>query len=265
MSESRSPQGTVVAGCDGTDAGRDALALATLLARETSSRVVSSRASGAAELRHVVEDEHADLLVLGSSARSRALTGSVAKRLLHSGPCPIALAPAGYAERDADRIRVVMVAFNGSPEAHAAVDVAEQLALRAGATIRLVGVSELGNAGFAASDVPSATNGEFGHRLLRDRLLEVREALAPELRADARMLAGDAARRILDEAELGVDVVVMGSRGFGVVMRALLGSVSGTVARQAPCPVVVVPWPARDEHADALAEPADALDPVASA
>ena len=33
----------------------------------------------------------------------------------------------------------------------------------------------------------------------------------------------------------------MGSRGYGAVRRALLGSVSAPLVRSAPCPVLVVP------------------------
>ena len=40
--------------------------------------------------------------------------------------------------------------------------------------------------------------------------------------------------------ELGVDLIVMGSRGLGGVRRALMGSVSDSVVRHAHCPVLVV-------------------------
>ena len=40
--------------------------------------------------------------------------------------------------------------------------------------------------------------------------------------------------------ELGVDLIVMGSRGLGGVRRALVGSVSDSVVRHAHCPVLVV-------------------------
>jgi nucleotide-binding universal stress UspA family protein len=40
--------------------------------------------------------------------------------------------------------------------------------------------------------------------------------------------------------EIGAGVIVVGSRGRGRLRRALTGSVSGSVARHAPCPVLVV-------------------------
>ena len=40
--------------------------------------------------------------------------------------------------------------------------------------------------------------------------------------------------------ELGVGLIVMGSRGLGGVRRALMGSVSDSVVRHAHCPVFVV-------------------------
>ena len=56
----------------------------------------------------------------------------------------------------------------------------------------------------------------------------------------------------------GADLVVMATHGYGAVKRALLGGTAQAVARQAPCPVLLVPpamW--RDEVA-AAAPPVDA-------
>jgi nucleotide-binding universal stress UspA family protein len=41
-------------------------------------------------------------------------------------------------------------------------------------------------------------------------------------------------------AEIGASVIVVGSRGRGGIKRALLGSVSDHLVRNAPCPVLVV-------------------------
>ena len=40
--------------------------------------------------------------------------------------------------------------------------------------------------------------------------------------------------------ELGADLVVLGSRGLGGIRRALMGSVSDSVVRNAHCSVLVV-------------------------
>jgi Universal stress protein family len=46
--------------------------------------------------------------------------------------------------------------------------------------------------------------------------------------------------------ELEVDLIVVGARGRNVIARALMGSVSDSVVRQARCPVVV----ARSQETD---------------
>ena len=40
--------------------------------------------------------------------------------------------------------------------------------------------------------------------------------------------------------ELGVGLIVMGSRGLGGIRRAVMGSVSDSVVRHAHCPVLIV-------------------------
>jgi len=67
--------------------------------------------------------------------------------------------------------------------------------------------------------------------------------LEPELRALPVIEKGDPVQKLLDAAEMGVDLLVLGSRGFGPMLRLLIGSVSSRVIRGAPCPVLVVPRP----------------------
>lgn len=70
---------------------------------------------------------------------------------------------------------------------------------------------------------------------------------AQPLFEEARERLGDleVETRAFGEAA-GADLLVAGSRGYGPVLRVLLGSVSTHLAHHAPCPVLVVPRPGAD-------------------
>ena len=77
-----------------------------------------------------------------------------------------------------------------------------------------------------------------------DKILnEALESVDPKLGAEKRQLDGSPAEVITRECEDGVDLLVLGSRGYGPVTRVLVGSVSRRAAQEAPCPVLVVPRP----------------------
>ncbi|MGZ5314181.1 MAG: universal stress protein, partial [Solirubrobacterales bacterium] len=58
--------------------------------------------------------------------------------------------------------------------------------------------------------------------------------------AEAVLKEGDPAATLSEQgAEL--DLIVIGSRGYGPVRAALLGAVSAQLVRTAPCPVLVTP------------------------
>jgi nucleotide-binding universal stress UspA family protein len=58
--------------------------------------------------------------------------------------------------------------------------------------------------------------------------------------AEPVVLHGDPGRALCDlAAEVNADAIVMGSRGRGGIKRALLGSVSDHVVRNAPCTVII--------------------------
>jgi len=61
---------------------------------------------------------------------------------------------------------------------------------------------------------------------------------------ETRVLVGDAGPAICAFAnEVGASAIVMGTRGRGGIKRALLGSVSDHVVRNAACPVVITARP----------------------
>jgi len=62
--------------------------------------------------------------------------------------------------------------------------------------------------------------------------------------AQSLLVKGDAATLILEKAEnLGIDIIVLGSHGHGLLHKAIVGSVSEAVIRNALCNVLVVPPP----------------------
>jgi nucleotide-binding universal stress UspA family protein len=204
-------------------------------------------ASPAAGLHDLAEREQADLIVLGSSHRGalgRVLAGSVAERLLHGSPCAVAVAPKGFRERSHPPGHVIAVAFDGSPESHAAIAAAAGLARTLEASIRVLAVFEPDLvAGFGG--LPPAYDRAEVLRAAKEHLeRELERALAGvpgETRAEASVLAGRPAEVLSAETSRGVDLLVTGSRGYGPLGRVLLGSVSAELMRSAHCPVLVLP------------------------
>src|SRR5687768_7572596 len=76
-------------------------------------------------LRKIARETRADLLVLGSThlgLLGRVWPGSVAERLESKAPCPIVVAPTGYAQRRVHPgLSVIGVAYDGSRASRAAI------------------------------------------------------------------------------------------------------------------------------------------------
>lgn len=197
--------------------------------------------SPAGVMTDLSEREGVDLIVVGSPHRGtigRALIGSVAESLLHGAPCAAVVAPRGYAAERHRPFRRIAVAYDGTPEAKAALRRAEAIAKLTDATLQVLTVvappvAMPGVVGYAPIDPPDP-----------DRILnEAVKSVDPELAATARRLDGSPAPTLANACEDGVDLLVAGSRRYGPVMRVLLGSVSTQLIREAPCPVLVVPRP----------------------
>lgn len=200
--------------------------------------------SPAAILTQLAEDEEEgfDAIVIGSPHRGpvgRVLIGSVARNLLDGGPREVFVAPAGYAEEQHDPFRTIAVGYDGSPEAKEALRSAEALAKHSNGTLRLVTAISIpvfvpGAVGYTPAPVPVDPEKLQG---------EAVATVDPKLAVEERRMDGQAGPTLVRAAEEGVDLLVLGSRGYGPLTRVLLGSVSRHAAQDAPCPVLVVPRP----------------------
>ncbi len=209
-------------------------------------------------LHELAEQEDAALIVVGSTHRGRvgrALPGSTAERLLHGAPCPVAVAPNGYVARSGEAPAIIGCGYDGSPSARRALEAARRIAAATGARLRIVSAFEP-----LAYDLPPGSIAMGGMATYNDRLherasAEVVSAVASiqksEPGVEAQFTVGDPVR-ILAAASEELDLLVVGSRGYGPMHAVLVGGVSGRLVTEAACPVMVFPRSAGHTEDDAL-------------
>lgn len=200
--------------------------------------------SPAQALHNVARDLHARAIVVGRSHTNvvtRPFLGSATEQALHGSPCAVVVAPVGWAGNDAP-LKTIGVAYDGGENARHAAEVAGRLARHSGASLRILRVLQ---------SVPLWYGGALDPFPL-DALRADAEADVNELRAgltgidvSGEVILGDTRAALEDPA--GVDLLVVGSRGFGAVRRVVLGSTSTQLVRHAKVPVAVVPRVGEDE------------------
>jgi nucleotide-binding universal stress UspA family protein len=203
-------------------------------------------------LHLAAQREHADLIVVGSAHRGpigRVLAGDVTAGALHSSPCPVVVAPAGYAHRDT-RLDTIGVGYDGSPESRAALDLARDLANAAGARLRIIDVVVAPESdGTLAGYRPDWTEDA---RIRREQAeARVQRAVADVGAIATGEIAYGAAADALAFAGESLDLLVTGSRNYGPIRRVLLGSTSSKLVHRAPCPVLVTTRSVEDDPAGA--------------
>ena len=192
-------------------------------------------------LQRIATREHGELIVVGSAHRGpigRVLAGDVTAGTLHGAPCPVLVAPRGYAEHVGE-LKTIGVGFDGSPESRAAVGLAHAIAEAAGARIRVIGVlapPEPGNP-FAGYHPDWDEHVRVKRAEAQERLQSVLAELGDIATGD--VVFGEPARELAYEAKQ-LDMLITGSRGYGPVRRLMLGSTSNKLVHEAPCPVLVI-------------------------
>ena len=207
-----------------------------------------SATSATVGLTEAAKQEHADLIVLGSSrdgTSGRLSMGSVASEIMHLSEVPVAVAPRDYRVKKDVHLPRLTCAYSGSEEASGTVLEALGWATALGVPLRLVS--------FAVRDrqmYPSLV----GYQAEKGVQAAWREQAQASLERVCKQLAGhvppigtavaegetwaNALNHI--EWEAG-EVLALGSSRMGVLQRVFLGSNANKIMKASPVPVMVLP------------------------
>jgi nucleotide-binding universal stress UspA family protein len=197
-------------------------------------------------LLEAAEQHKASMIAVGSSAAGlfgHIALSSVADRLLHSSPIPIALAPRGFRSGNTAKITRVTVAYTGTEQCDSLLRAAAGLVGKIGAKMRL--------ASFAVQHAPPVT------AMFRTEAADVVAEWSTSIQESARRVLGDSSESGERDVVIGHggdwetalhdvdwddgDLLVIGSSESGPIARVFLGSRAAKIIRHTPVPVVVVP------------------------
>jgi nucleotide-binding universal stress UspA family protein len=206
---------------------------------------ITTGRSPAEALHRLTETEQASVIVVGSSHRGRlgrVQPGGTGERLLFGSPCAVALAPDGYRAEAERPIRRVGIAFDGSPESGTAFAAALAAAKAYGAELQVITVIPTQVSGAPVFGAPS------GYELIRSDLEatlrrsheEAVSDLPDGVSVESMLLEGNPAHALAEQST-DLDLLFVGSRGYGPKRAVIAGGTSGTVLREAHCPVIVLP------------------------
>lgn len=210
--------------------------------------------AGMVELGHpaelicrVAEDKEADLIVVGSHGRSalgRFFLGSVSSGVVKHASVPVLIA------RPAQPIRKVLVGLDGSPGSRHAVEYLSRFPLPRETEVTALSVVYVpppfygGAEGYYETEelTRALETVRKAHEVEAQKALaEAANLLGKSFKVETKLTAGTPARALLELGEnLGVELVVVGSRGLSGVERFVMGSVSLQVTHLAKASVLVV-------------------------
>jgi nucleotide-binding universal stress UspA family protein len=193
---------------------------------------------------HSASRSKAELIVLGSRGLTDFrpfLLGSVSRRVIMHAPCPVLIV-----KRRVPVLRRVIVGTDGSRYAKRAVDFL--LALHLSKDVRITVAAVVAPLPIEAGHEPRSVTGLADD--VRHALLEQAEDIAQEANlrltregfdATGRVTHGHVGPELVALAETEkADLILVGSRGLTGATRNLMGSVSDSIVKYAPCPVLVV-------------------------
>jgi len=205
------------------------------------------------EIALIAQDRNADLVISATHARSglkRFIVGSVTQSLMRTLPCPLLVVRSpeqGHPIPSPEHIRFkrILVACDFSSYSSLAVQYGLSLAQEFQSEVNLIHVIE--PAVYKDLLRPAMEAREEYQQDLREELNRKLTEMIPEeaynwCTPKTTLLAGQPHEELTKYAVVhGVDLIVLGVRGYSLVETLFVGSTTERVVRQAACPVLSVP------------------------
>ena len=138
------------------------------------------------------------------------------------------------------------VAVNGSSESWSAFASAVSMAAHLHAALIAISVAEPPRYGTSLAILAAAEYESAEHKHATEVLAET-EGNIPAGISFTPLLRSGLPEKELAKAAEELDLLILGSRGYGPVRRTLLGGVSAKLMRLSPCPVLILPRRAGDD------------------
>ena len=204
------------------------------------------------EITRIVEEQDIDLVISATRGRSglkRLILGSVTERLMRTLTCPLLVVQgpdkAFVAPDDQEvNIKSILIGCDFSPDSDVAFEHGLSLAQEFQSELHLAHVVETSiyqELHKTESPVEEELQQEITARLIQKLQDMVPEDARNWCKPQTSLLNGHPYEELVNYAEKhNIDMIVLGTRGHGLMKSLLIGSTTDRVVRRAPCPVLSV-------------------------
>ncbi len=204
------------------------------------------------EISRIVEEQDMDLVISATRGRSglkRLILGSVTERLMRTLSCPLLVVQGpdkAFAASDDQEVNMksILIGCDFSPDSEVAFEHGLSLAQEFQSELHLAHVVETSiyqQLHKTESPVEEELQQEIQTRLIKKLQDMVPEEARNWCKPQTSLLDGHPYEELVKYAEKNnIDMIVLGTRGHGLVKSLLIGSTTDRVVRNAPCPVLSV-------------------------
>ncbi len=204
------------------------------------------------EISRIVEEQDMDLVISATRGRSglkRLILGSVTERLMRTLSCPLLVVHSpdrAFAASDDQEVNMksILIGCDFSPDSDVAFEHGLSLAQEFQSELHLAHVVETSiyqQLHKTESPVEEELQQEIHTRLINKLQDMVPEDARNWCKPQTSLLDGHPYEELVKYAEKNnIDMIVLGTRGHGLVKSLLVGSTTDRVVRNAPCPVLSV-------------------------